>query len=117
MALYCFFDFFSFTCIFLSAFDLYVFLLHVLSLSLGLSLFFSRLLLLSFCFSALYAARTYLVNWFCVCANVCVSVLVAFAFKIFLSSASCAVCFDCFVLWQRPKGVGDVAEMAQGGRA
>lgn len=42
----------------------------------------------------------------CVC-------LVAFAFKIFLSSASCAVCFDCFVLWQRPKGVGDVAEMAR----
>lgn len=67
---------------------------------------------------SLYAARTYLVNWFCVCASVCVRVLVcvclvAFAFKIFLSSASCAVCFDCFVLWQRPKGVGDVAEMVR----
>lgn len=79
-----------------------------LSLSLAPSLFSLSLFML--------LAHISLIGFVCVpvyaCVRMCVC-LVAFAFKIFLSSASCAVCFDCFVLRQRPKGVGDVAEMAR----
>lgn len=81
MALYCFFDFFSFTCIFLSAFYLYDFLLHVLSLSLSLSLSLAPSLFM-------LLAHISLIGFVCVpvcaCVRVCACVLGGFCFQNFL---------------------------------